>query len=176
MDFDFTPEEEAFRGEVRAFIEKYLPRKGTAEALGRWHQQAREKRYVGFAWPREVGGGGGTIAQQVILKEEMAKAHAPALGTCFMGLAWVGPSIIEYGTAEQKRKFIPDILDGSYQWCTGYSEPGSGSDLAALATRAVRVGEDYVELLPGRGRRTLTTVLRQKMARRLAGLHSLAVR
>jgi hypothetical protein len=91
-----------------------------------------------------VGGGGGTIAQQVILKDEMAKAHAPALGSCFMGLAWVGPSILSYGTEEQKRKFIPDILDGKYQWCTGYSEPGSGSDLAALKTRAVRDGDDYV--------------------------------
>jgi alkylation response protein AidB-like acyl-CoA dehydrogenase len=144
MDFDFTPEEEAFRSEVRDFIGKYLPKKNTPEELARWHQQARAKRYVGFAWPKEVGGGGGTIAQQVILKEEMAKAHAPALGTCFMGLAWVGPSIIEYGTEEQKRQFIPDILDGKYQWCTGYSEPGSGSDLAALATRAVRDGDDYV--------------------------------
>jgi alkylation response protein AidB-like acyl-CoA dehydrogenase len=74
----------------------------------------------------------------------MAKAHAPPLGACFMGLAWVGPSIIEYGSEEQKRSFIPDILDGKYQWCTGYSEPGSGSDLAALKTRAVREGDEYV--------------------------------
>jgi hypothetical protein len=144
MDFDFSPEEEAFRKEVREFIAKHLPKKGTPEETARWHKEARARRYVGFAWPKEVGGGGGTIAQQVILKEEMAKAHAPALGSCFMGLAWVGPSIIEYGTDEQKRKFIPDILDGKYQWCTGYSEPGSGSDLAALATRAVRDGDDYV--------------------------------
>ena len=144
MDFDFTPEEEAFRAEVRDFIKKFLPKKNTPDELARWQQQARAKRYVGFAWPVEFGGGGGTIQQQVILKEEMAKAHAPALGTCFMGLAWVGPSILSYGTEEQKRKFIPDILDGRYQWCTGYSEPGSGSDLAALATRAVRDGNDYV--------------------------------
>src|SRR5262245_36186425 len=143
MDFDFTPEEESFRAEVRDFIKKNLPRKNRPEELARWQHQARAKRYVGFAWPRELGGGGGTIAQQVILKEEMAKAHAPALGTCFMGLAWVGPSILSYGTEAQKRKFIPDILDGKYQWCTGYSEPGSGSDLAALATRAVRDGDDY---------------------------------
>ena len=144
MDFDFTPEEEAFRGEVRDFIAQHLPKKSTPEEVARWHKEARARRFVGFAWPKEVGGGGGTIAQQVILKEEMAKAHAPALGSCFMGLAWVGPSIIEYGTEEQKQKFIPDILDGKYQWCTGYSEPGSGSDLAALATRAVREGDDYV--------------------------------
>jgi alkylation response protein AidB-like acyl-CoA dehydrogenase len=144
MDFDFTPEDEAFRSEVRRFLKQHLPRKQTAEALAEWQKQVRAKGWVGFAWPKEVGGGGGTISQQVILKEEMAKAHAPALGTCFMGLAWVGPSILSYGTEEQKRKFIPDILDGTYQWCTGYSEPGSGSDLAALQTRAVRDGDDYV--------------------------------
>jgi hypothetical protein len=144
MDFDFTPEDEAFRAEVRDFIKKFQPKKNTPEELARWHTEARARRFVGFSWPKEVGGGGGTISQQVILKEEMAKAKAPPLGTCFMGLAWVGPSIIEYGTPEQKQKFIPDILDGKYQWCTGYSEPGSGSDLAALATRAVREGDDYV--------------------------------
>ena len=144
MDFDFTPEDEAFRAEVRKFLKQHLPKKQTLEAVAEWQKQVRAKGWVGFAWPKEVGGGGGTISQQVILKEEMAKAHAPPLGTCFMGLAWVGPSIIEYGTEAQKRKFIPDILDGKYQWCTGYSEPGSGSDLAALSTRAVREGSDYV--------------------------------
>jgi alkylation response protein AidB-like acyl-CoA dehydrogenase len=144
MDFDFTPEDEAFRAEVRAFLKQHLPKKHTPETLAEWQRQVRAKGWVGFAWPREVGGGGGTLSQQVILKEEMAKARAPALGTCFMGLAWVGPAIIEYGTEEQKRKFIPDILDGKYQWCTGYSEPGSGSDLASLKTRATRDGDHYV--------------------------------
>jgi alkylation response protein AidB-like acyl-CoA dehydrogenase len=144
MDFDFTPEDEAFRKEVRDFIKKYLPKKGKPEELVEWQKQARAKRYVGFSWPEEVGGGGGTLSQQVILKEELARVKAPALGSCFMGLAWVGPSIIEYGTEEQKQKFIPDILDGKYQWCTGYSEPGSGSDLAALSSRAVREGDEYV--------------------------------
>ena len=144
MDFDFTPEDEAFRAEVRKFLKQHLPKKQSFEALAEWQKQVRGKGWVGFAWPKEVGGGGGAIAQQVILKEEMAQAHAPALGVCFMGLAWVGPSILSYGTEEQKRKFIPDILDGKYQWCTGYSEPGSGSDLAALKTRAVRDGDDYV--------------------------------
>ena len=144
MDFDFTPEDEAFRAEVRKFLKQHLPKKQSFDLLAEWQKQVRAKGWVGFAWPTEVGGGGGTIAQQVILKDEMAKARAPALGSCFMGLAWVGPSILSYGTEEQKRKFIPDILDGKYQWCTGYSEPGSGSDLAALKTRAVRDGDDYV--------------------------------
>ena len=144
MDFDFTLEDEAFRAEVREFLKKYLPKKNTPQELAEWQKQARARRFVGFAWPKDVGGGGGTISQQVILKEEMARAKAPPLGACFMGLAWVGPSIIEYGTEAQKQTFIPDILDGKYQWCTGYSEPGSGSDLAALKTRAVRDGDDYV--------------------------------
>ena len=82
--------------------------------------------------------------EQVILKDEMARRRAPALGSCFMGLAWVGPSIIQYGTEEQKQKYIPDILDGKYQWCTGYSEPDSGSDLASLKCRCERDGDEYV--------------------------------
>jgi alkylation response protein AidB-like acyl-CoA dehydrogenase len=82
--------------------------------------------------------------EQAILKEEMVKRKAPPLGTCFMGLAWVGPAIIQYGTEAQKRRFLPEILDGSYQWCTGYSEPGAGSDLASLQCRCVRDGDVYV--------------------------------
>ena len=135
MDFKFSPEEEAFRDEVRKFLDENLPPETNTRHpafMAEWNRVVREKRWVGFSWPEEVGGGGGSVAQQVILKEEMARRNAPALGTCFMGLAWVGPGIIEYGTEEQKRRFIPDILDGKYQWCTGYSEPGSGSDLASL--------------------------------------------
>jgi alkylation response protein AidB-like acyl-CoA dehydrogenase len=109
-----------------------------------WFRKVREKRWVGFSWPREVGGGGGSIMEQVILKEEMAKRKAPPLGSCFMGLQWVGPAIIAYGTDAQKQRFIPDILDGKYQWCTGYSEPDHGSDLAALQCRGVREGDEYV--------------------------------
>ena len=147
MDFHLTPEEEAFRAEVRAFLDELLPPGAPTsdpKFLATWFRRVREKRWVGFSWPREVGGGGGSIMQQVILKEEMAKRKAPALGACFMGLAWVGPAIIEYGTEAQKQRFIPDILDGKVQWCTGYSEPGSGSDLASLQCRAVRDGDHYV--------------------------------
>lgn len=147
MDFHLTPEEEAFRAEVRAFLDANLP-PGTNTAsfgfLSEWNRKLREKRWIGFSWPKEVGGGGGSLMQQVILKEEMAKRKAPPLGTCFMGLAWVGPAIVQYGTDEQKRRFIPDILDGRVQWCTGYSEPGAGSDLAALQCRGVRDGSHYL--------------------------------
>jgi alkylation response protein AidB-like acyl-CoA dehydrogenase len=146
MDFQFSPEEQAFRAEVRAFLDENLP---PVEKRGKnfkqeWDAKVREKRWVGFSWPKEVGGGGGGIMEQVILKDEMAQRRAPSLGSCFMGLAWVGPSLTTYGTEEQKQRFIPDILDSKYQWCTGYSEPGSGSDLASLQCKCVRDGDEYV--------------------------------
>ena len=146
MDFSFTPEEEAFRAEVLRFLDENLRPEGERDFafMAGWQEKVRRKGWVGFSWPKQVGGGGGSIAEQVILKEEMARRKAPPLGTCFMGLAWVGPALIEYGTDEQKQRFIPDILDGTYQWCTGYSEPDSGSDLAALRCKAVREGDEYV--------------------------------
>ena len=147
MDFRLTPEEEKFRDEVRAFLDENLPDDANRNDFGfvaGWQKKIREKRWVGFSWPREVGGGGGSIMEQAILKEEMAKRKAPALGSCFMGLTWVGPSIIAYGTEQQKQKFIPDILDGKYQWCTGYSEPDYGSDLGSLQCKALREGDDYI--------------------------------
>lgn len=146
MDFTLTKEEEAFRDEVRAFIAKHLSPEARKDPafLANWLKAVREKRWVGFSWPKEYGGGGGGIMEQVILKEEMSKAGAPPLGLCMMGLQWVGPAIIEYGTEEQKAKFLPEILDSKYQWCTGYSEPAVGSDLASLQCKAVRDGDDYV--------------------------------
>jgi len=147
MDFRLTPEQEAFRDEVRRFLDENLPEGANRmdpRFVMEWNKKVRAKRWVGFSWPKEVGGGGGGLMEQVVLKEEMAKRKAPPLGSCFMGLAWVGPAIIQYGTEAQKQRFIPDILDGAYQWCTGYSEPGTGSDLAALSCRAVREGDWYV--------------------------------
>ena len=146
MDFTLSPDEEAFRDRVRVFLDENLPASDQRdrEFYGEWNRKVRENGWVGFSWPSEVGGGGGSLMEQVILKDEMARRRAPALGTCFMGLAWVGPSLIEYGTEEQKARFIPDILDGRYQWCTGYSEPGSGSDLASLQCKAVRDGGRYI--------------------------------
>ncbi|MCS5635268.1 MAG: acyl-CoA dehydrogenase family protein [Myxococcota bacterium] len=147
MDFQLSPQEEEFRQEVRAFLDENLPPEEERKSptfMQDWNAKVREKRWVGFSWPKEVGGGGGSVMEQVILKEEMARDKAPSLGTCFMGLAWVGPSIIQYGTEEQKQKYIPEILDGAYQWCTGYSEPDSGSDLASLKCRCTREGDEYV--------------------------------
>ena len=146
MDFDFSPEDEAFRAEVRAFLAEHLPppEQRGPDFMQRWLRAVREKRYVGFSWPEEVTGGGGGLAHQFILKEEMAKAGAPLLGMDVTGLSWVGPAIIQWGTEEQKRQFIPDILDSKSVWCTGYSEPDVGSDLASLQCRAVREGDEYV--------------------------------
>jgi alkylation response protein AidB-like acyl-CoA dehydrogenase len=155
VDFSFTPEEERFRGEVRAFIREHLPQgaggdgdleSGTASlpALYKWNQDLLAKGWVGFNWPKEVGGGGGSLVEQMILKEEMARHKAPSLGLSYMGLAWVGPALIKYGTQAQKAEHIPPILKGEIQWCTGYSEPGAGSDLASLQCKAVRDGDDYV--------------------------------
>ena len=145
MDFDFTPDEEAFRTEVREFLSENLPPRNERPGsfLREWLEKVRARGWVGFSWPKAVGGSDGDVARQAILKEEMALAGAPPLGTSFMGLAWVGPGIIQYGTEEQKTRFIPDILDSKVTWCTGYSEPNHGSDLAAIQTKAERVGDHY---------------------------------
>ncbi len=146
MDFNFTAEEEAFRQEVRQFLDENLPAEGQRgpDFIREWNRKVREKRWVGFSWPKEHGGGGGDVIQQFILKEEMSARRAPPLGSDFMGLTWVGPALIRHGTKEQQEHHLPDILEGKSLWCTGYSEPGSGSDLASLKTRAVREGDEYV--------------------------------
>ncbi len=157
MRFRYDPEVEAFREEVRRFIREELPPE--EERLQRGYEggfrsDEEEKAYVmGFqrklaargwlamAWPKEYGGGGASHLQQLVFNEEMAYAQAP-VGN--MGIAWVGPSLMLYGTEEQKRTFIPRIAQAVDWWCTLYSEPGAGSDLAALQTRAVRDGDEYV--------------------------------
>ncbi len=163
MDFSFSEQEEAFRAEVRAFLAEANPnaelpgQSGDEEeggdierAMNRlpklmaWNQALYERGWVGFSWPEEVGGGGGGLVEQMILKEEVGKARAPMLGLSYMGLAWVGPGIIRYGSEEQKKRFIPPILKAEEHWCTGYSEPGSGSDLASLQCKAVRDGDEYI--------------------------------
>jgi alkylation response protein AidB-like acyl-CoA dehydrogenase len=146
MDFDFTPEEETFRQQVHQFIAENLPRseEPSPEEIERWNRKLVEKRWIGFTWPEEEGGGGGSVIQEFILKEEMALAKAPPLGSDFMGLTWVGPALIRYGTREQKRRFLPDLLEARSSWCTGYSEPDVGSDLASLQCRAVREGDSYL--------------------------------
>ena len=146
MDFEYSAEEQAFREEVRHFLEENLPprKERGGDFLATWLEKVREKGWVGFSWPKAYGGSDGGLIEQAILREEMALAKAPPLGTSFMGLAWVGPGIIQYGTDEQKKRFIPDILDSKVSWCTGYSEPNYGSDLASIQCKAVLEGDHYV--------------------------------
>jgi alkylation response protein AidB-like acyl-CoA dehydrogenase len=156
MDFRFTPEEESFRDEVRGFIRAELPSSwegadpygADAEGsspfeLGRKiTKKLAERKWIAMAWPKEYGGLNAPHMQQLIYNEEMAYHAVPGGGG--MGVAWVGPAIMLYGTDEQKQRFLPRITSGEDRWCTLYSEPGAGSDLAALQTRAVQDGDDFV--------------------------------
>jgi alkylation response protein AidB-like acyl-CoA dehydrogenase len=146
MDFHFSDEEQAFRAEVRAFLDAHLPKSQPPkeDELAAWNHALGEKGWLGFHWPKEHGGYGGTLIEQFILKEECAARRAPPLGFDFMGLTWVGPSIIMHGTPAQQQKFLPELLAGDSIWCTGYSEPDIGSDLAGLQCRAIRDGDEYV--------------------------------
>jgi alkylation response protein AidB-like acyl-CoA dehydrogenase len=144
MDLRYSPEEEAFRTRVRAWIAEHkpVPNPG-AEDLRRWQRTLNEAGFLGAAWPSEFGGGRLSPMEQAIFNEEMARADAPGpLGS--MGLSWVGPAILRFGTDEQKRRFIPRLLSGDDIWATGYSEPNAGSDMYNTQTRAVRDGGDYV--------------------------------
>ena len=154
MDYRFTPKEEAFRKEVREFIEKECPqdlRGGgvnifqQAGNLFAWRAKVAKKKWVAPAWPKEYGGAGMSIMEQFIYNLETAHMRAPApIFIGGLGVAVIGPTIIHYGSEEQKKEFIPKILSGEHMWCQGFSEPGSGSDLASVQTRAVRDGDDYV--------------------------------
>ncbi len=156
MDFRPTAEEESFRNEVRGFLTGELPQnwdgadpygadaEGSSVAdLGkRITKKLVEKKWIALAWPKQYGGMEATHMQQMIFNEEMAYNAVPSGGG--MGVAWVGPSIMLYGTDEQKQRFLPRITSGEDVWCTLYSEPSAGSDLAALQTRAVQDGDDFV--------------------------------
>jgi 3-oxocholest-4-en-26-oyl-CoA dehydrogenase alpha subunit len=157
MRFTYEPEVEAFRSEVRDFIGAELPPEEVRARRGMeggFRDDAEEKAYVmdfqkklankdwlAMAWPKEYGGGGASHMRQLVYNEEMAYNGAPSYS---MGIAWVGPSLMLYGTEDQKKRFIPRITGADDWWCTLYSEPGAGSDLAALQTRAVRDGDDFV--------------------------------
>ena len=154
MDIDFDPEDEAFRDEVRAFIaEHYRPEMRARSAKSttgylekddhvRWQKALYEKGWIAPNWPVEYGGAGWPQAKKYIFETEVMRAGAPRVVS--FGLKMVAPVIMHYGTEAQKRRFLPDILASNVWWCQGYSEPGAGSDLASLSTRAVRDGDDYV--------------------------------
>jgi len=154
MDLSFTSAEREFQAEVRAFLdEKLTPDLRHAHALtpsvfsdppvgNRWQRILYEKGWAAPLWPAEYGGTGWTLAQRYIWEVESALAGAPAVTP--MGLRMVGPVIMKFGTQAQKDFYLPRILRAEDYWCQGYSEPGSGSDLASLKTRAVRDGDHYV--------------------------------
>src|SRR3954453_2335770 len=154
MDLTYPPEAEEFRKEIRAWLEENLPAgwfdrgfelKG--EERARFNQEWVAKLYAGgwicAAWPKEYGGKGLTTMQNVVLAEEFARARA-SLRADFFGDTLVGPTILQWGTEEQKREFLPKIMKGEVRWCQGFSEPNSGSDLASLKTSAVLDGDEWV--------------------------------
>ena len=167
MDLNFSAEDIAFRDEVRTFIADNYPSQLKAkseegEELAKedflsWHRALAAKGWAGIAWPVEYGGTGWTSVQRYIFAEESARADAMRLLP--FGLNMVGPVIYTFGTPEQKAKFLPRILSGDDWWCQGYSEPGAGSDLANLRTKAERfTGDDGREYYRVNGQKTWTTL------------------
>jgi alkylation response protein AidB-like acyl-CoA dehydrogenase len=156
VDFRFTEAQEVFRAEVRDWLEATLPAdlrgrafaaaRPDADEVGRhraWQRRMYEAGYVGIYWPREFGGGGASLAEEIILYQEMARAGAPQFVNRG-GLSMLGPTLMKHGTAAQQRRFLPKILTAEELWCQGFSEPNAGSDLASLQTRAVPDGDDFV--------------------------------
>ncbi|MEI8051378.1 MAG: acyl-CoA dehydrogenase family protein, partial [Actinomycetes bacterium] len=154
MDLTYPSEAEAFRLEIRQWLVDHLPagwfdegfsmtteeRKDFTEV---WTQTMFDGGWICASWPTEYGGKGLSLLQQVVLNEEFARAQAP-LRADFFGDTLVGPTILQWGTEEQKQQFIPGILKGEIAWCQGFSEPNSGSDLASLATKAELDGDEWV--------------------------------
>ena len=157
MDFRDTPDEAAFRGEVRAWLAEHLT--GEFAALGLGGRTGRRDRLghrgssgsgcsaptagSGMSWPKEYGGRALPFALQVIFNEEYARANAPAR-ISFFGEGLFAPTLIQFGTDEQKRRFLPKIQSVEELWCQGFSEPNAGSDLANIQTRAVLDGDEWV--------------------------------
>ena len=154
MDLRYTDAEQQFRAELRSWLESALPalppKPAMDDWLGRraydthWQRMLFEAGYAGINWPKEFGGRGASPTEQLIFLEESERAHAPYVGVNFVGLLHAGPTLIAEATPEQQEQHLPGILKGDEVWCQGFSEPGAGSDLAALRTRAVRDGDDYV--------------------------------
>jgi alkylation response protein AidB-like acyl-CoA dehydrogenase len=154
VELAFSPEDEAFRQEVRAFLDEHLPEhlragmRATPSVFvepdigGEWQRILNRKGWLAYNWPKECGGTGWTPVQRYIFEKECALADAPGLPV--LGLKLLGPVICRFGTEKQKREILPRILDCDDYWCQGFSEPGSGSDLASLKTRAENRGDHYL--------------------------------
>ncbi len=149
MDLTPTPQEQAFRDELRAWIEANHPGpEPEGDVAGfefrrAWQRRLHEDDWAGVSWPKEYGGRGATLVEQAIYNEELGRAQAPSTANV-LGLAMGGPTVIAHGTEEQKRRYLEPILSADEIWCQGFSEPEAGSDLASLKTRAVRDGSEWV--------------------------------
>ncbi len=162
MDLSFTPEEQQFREEIRAWVKENLPEEIshkvhnalelTREDLQRWARILGKKGWLGYGWPEEFGGPGWTAIQRHLFEEETALAGAPRIIP--FGPVMVAPVIMAFGNAEQQKRFLPGIASGDVWWSQGYSEPGSGSDLASVKTKAERVGDKFIV----NGQKTWTTL------------------
>ncbi|MDX2406560.1 acyl-CoA dehydrogenase [Streptomyces microflavus] len=154
MDLTYTEAEEEFRRRLGEWLTAVLPglppkpspddwpaRRAYDTA---WQRMLYDAGYAGLHWPQDAGGRGATPTQHLIFLEETEKAGAPYVGANFVGLLHAGPTVAAEGTAEQRARWLPPVLRGDEIWCQGFSEPDAGSDLAALRTRAVREGDDYV--------------------------------
>ena len=156
MDFNYSADDEAFRVECRTWLEANLPKElaqgeldffdDTGEDWERrlaWHRKMHAAGWVGISWPKEYGGRGASLMQNIIYNQELSRMRAPALVN-LLGIMLVGPTLIQWGTPEQKQRYISKILSAEEIWCQGYSEPSAGSDLASLQTRAVEEGDYFV--------------------------------
>ena len=152
MEFKFSAEDDAFRQDLREFVQQALP--SDWEGGGRWpeewnweqtrtmRRELAQKGWLTMHWPEEYGGQNASPIRSAIYNEELAYMRAP--GRDIFGVRMLGPTLMIYGSEEQKQTHLPPIARGEVQWCQGYSEPESGSDLASLSTRAVRDGDDYI--------------------------------
>jgi alkylation response protein AidB-like acyl-CoA dehydrogenase len=162
MDLNYSSEESAFRDEVRSWLKSHLPKDLrdkmasyghlSKEDLLRWHRILAKKGWVAPGWPKEWGGTGWNVVQRYIFEEELGYAGTPPLIP--FGLNMCAPVLLHFGAEAQKKRFVPRIYNGDDFWCQGYSEPGSGSDLASLRTTAMRKGDHYVV----NGQKTWTTL------------------
>ena len=154
MDVSYTPAQETLRREVRAWLARNLARDGDARsveygdpsrvpAAKAWQRTLYQAGWLAMQWPREHGGRGADLMTQTIVDDELVRARAPGL-IGILGVEMIGPTLIEWGTPEQKARFLAPMLTADEIWCQGYSEPGSGSDLASLRTRAERRGDVLV--------------------------------
>jgi alkylation response protein AidB-like acyl-CoA dehydrogenase len=162
MDLDFTPEQQAFRADIRAWVAANLPQdiaykvhnglRQSRDDMQRWARILGAKGWLGYAWPKEFGGPGWDAIERHLFEEECALAGAPRIVP--FGPVMVAPVIMAFGSREQQQKFLPGIASGDVWWSQGYSEPGAGSDLASVKTRAVREGDKYIV----NGQKTWTTL------------------